>query len=119
MAVPGSALRWRSVFPLPLTPPPRVGSTSKRSTTFGTPSSVGSGFGLRSSRRRRRRPTMPKVPGHRRLRPGGGAGLPAALGLGLANLLRELVARLHAVPGGGAAASSEQILLDLVVRGPG
>src|SRR3970040_2640960 len=56
MAVPGSALRWQSAFPLPLAPPPRVGSTSKRSTTFGTPSSVGSSFGLRSSHRRRRRP---------------------------------------------------------------
>src|SRR2546425_136527 len=57
MAVPESAPRWRSVFPLPLARPPRVGSTSKRSTTSGTLSSAESNFGLRSLRRRRRRPT--------------------------------------------------------------
>jgi len=44
-------------LPLPLVRPPRVGSTSKRSTTSGTLSSVESNFGLRSWRRRRRRPT--------------------------------------------------------------
>src|SRR3989442_751113 len=58
MAVPESAPRWRSVFPLPLARPPRVGSTSKRSTTSGTLSSAESNFGLRSLRRRGRRPTI-------------------------------------------------------------